>query len=131
MRISDWSSDVCSSDLAQPARTVKFHVCERDRICQTIIQTWGPSPALTVSQIWSSIGCSSTLNKYMAHSTPKVISCSGWNRRSTSCSISQDLPTSDHQTSDYDKTSNNEIFAPCPTRLHSLNSNIERRTCKK
>src|SRR3546814_6433834 len=54
MRISDWSSDVCSSDLIQPthrARSGKF-----PRVCRSCIASGAPDPAGSGGTIAGGIG---------------------------------------------------------------------------
>src|SRR3546814_10500837 len=49
MRISDWSSDVCSSDLTPEGRDLEFHEL-RDLLAAYNVELWEPIPVTTLDE---------------------------------------------------------------------------------
>src|SRR3546814_17644959 len=58
MRISDWSSDVCSSDLLMPSRTSENSESDLPRLTGCGIR---PAPLRTKTTLWPSSDCTAAL----------------------------------------------------------------------
>src|SRR3546814_16277257 len=87
MRISDWSSDVCSSDLSVPRRRVSVSVTQASApACVTMTTR---TPPLLLSPRWIKIGRASCRERVCQYVYISVVAVSLKKKQTTTCETKQ------------------------------------------